>query len=126
MSRTDNLQYHFREVTDLAKYSFKHIIGLVRIDLMIDDSSISNSKYKYTNFYEQLSSLEEALKLTTPVARGSKTTFGESKKRKKEQAEERADYQEGLLMAKNDYRGGGGRGGLRGASGATAAKANDY
>jgi hypothetical protein len=95
---------------------------------MINDSSSSSSsnrKDKYTISYEQLSSLEEALKLTTPVARGSKTTVGESKKREKAQAEERADYQEGLLRARNDYRGGGGRGGLRGASGASAAEAND-
>ena len=91
----------------------------MRIDLIFDESSSgsssSSSKGKYTISNEKLSSLEEASKLTTPVARESKTAVGQSRKRKEVQEKERADYRAGLLWARVDYRGGGGRGGLRGA-----------
>jgi hypothetical protein len=51
---------------------------------MIDESTSnsSSSKDRYTISNEQLSLPEDALKLTTRVARGSKTAVGESRKRR--------------------------------------------
>jgi hypothetical protein len=91
ISRTRNLHYHFCDVADLAKYSLKYIIGLVRIGLVIDESASNSSskgrytisKGRYTISIEQLSLPEVALKLTTPLARGSKTAVGESRKKRK-------------------------------------------
>jgi len=103
---TGKLQYHFGDVTDDVMYSFQHLIGVVRIDVVRDSgggeegglgstssnssSSSSSSREKYSISSEQLLSLKEALKMTTPVP-GSSATFSEKRKREQEQELDRAD-----------------------------------
>ena len=116
---TGDLKYHFGEVTDLGRYSFQHLIGVVRIDVVRDcDTSTSTSsntttitsrssgsgssssssssgtgcctKEKYSISRSQLVSLKEALKMTTPVP-GSNRTLGDKRKRDLKQQQARAD-----------------------------------
>jgi hypothetical protein len=87
MSGSENLKFHFRKLSDRTKYPFANCIGTVLIN--IDDSD-SSAEDTYTITTEMRDSLDEGLKMTTPVKSGSKTTHG-TKKRKQQQQQEEAD-----------------------------------
>ena len=72
-SGSDNLKFHFRKLSDRTKYPFANCIGAVLIN--IDDSD-SSAEDTYTITTEMRDSLDEGLKMTTPVKSGSKTTHG--------------------------------------------------
>ena len=86
-SGSDNLKFHFRKLSDRTKYPFANCIGSVLIN--IDDSD-SSAEDTYTITTEMRDSLDEGLKMTTPVKSGSKTTHG-TKKRKQQQQQQEAD-----------------------------------
>ena len=88
ISGTENLKFHFRKLSDRTKYPFANCIGTVLIN--IDDSDSSSAEDTYTITTEMRDSLDEGLKLTTPVKSGSKTTHG-TKKRKQQQQQQEAD-----------------------------------
>ena len=88
ISGTENLKFHFRKLSDRTKYPFANCIGTVLIN--IDDSDSSSAEDTYTITTEMRDSLDEGLKMTTPVKSGSKTTHG-TKKRKQQQQQEEAD-----------------------------------
>ena len=86
-SGSDNLKFHFRKLSDRTKYPFANCIGTVLIN--IDDSD-SSAEDTYTITTEMRDSLDEGLKMTTPVKSGSKTTHG-TRKRKQQQQQQEAD-----------------------------------
>ena len=115
--RTDNQKFFFRETCDRTKYEFTHFIGAVRIDIDIDDTS---SKDTYSITEDVRASLDEALKMTTPVTRGSEVTVGDKKKKDKKKADEDADNRARMQRPRAEQGKGGGRNGTRGATAAAA------
>ena len=116
---SDRLKFHFREVIDRMKYSLLHFIGLVRIDLVAassgsssSSSSSSNQRELYSITQEQRSALDEALKMTTPVKRGSDVTVGEKKRKQESKEQERKEDEERMQRPRTDF--GGRKGGREG------------
>jgi hypothetical protein len=98
----DRCKFNFRQLNDRAKYSFDHFIGLVRIDLVTttittttttttSSSSSGDVQGTYSISIEQRNFVDEALKLATPVHRGSKMTVAEKKRNEQLQQEERQE-----------------------------------
>ena len=95
ISGSENLKFHFRKLSDRTKYPFANCIGAVLIN--IDDSD-SSAEDTYTITTEMRDSLDEGLKMTTPVKSGSKTTHGTKKRKQQQQQQE--DDETGERMAR--------------------------
>ena len=122
----DRCKFNFRQLNDRAKYSFNHFIGLVRIDLVTattttttttssSSSSSGDVQETYSISIEQRNILDEALKLTTPVHRGSKMTVAEKKRNEQLQKEKRQEEEQQLNRPRLDNSKPGNRSGTRAA-----------
>ena len=87
VKQSGGLRFRFRQVPDRAKYCFVNFIGVVRIDFDSDASSRFKED-RYTISQEQLSRLNESLKLTTPVRRGGTMTLAEQQQKEAQQKAE--------------------------------------
>ena len=100
IERSNRLRFRFRQLSDRTKYSMLHFIGLVRIDLEDESSSSSSSSSRSDNEEtycispDQRSTLDEALKMTTPVQKGSNTTNGERKRKQERKVAEQKEDEE--------------------------------
>jgi hypothetical protein len=107
---TANRKFYFRDSSDRAKYPFANFIGAVRIDIdgtssssssstststststSSGNSSCSSAKGNYSITEAARSSLDEALKLTTPATHGSGMTVGEKKQKENKKTYEAAE-----------------------------------
>ena len=104
-------KFHFRKTIDRAKYSMQYFIGLVQIDLGSGSSSSSSSHQEsYSISLEQRNALDEALKMTTPVKRGSNTTVGMKMRKQARRDDEAKEDKERMQKARMNL---GGRAGAR-------------